>query len=388
MNMKRITALTLVCVLLVSGYAFAAETSHYAICVQIHTANDNYDFDTDLYCDTDNIYLLSSAFPDLCLTEKGTALDLNIDGLLHDISVLIMNHSLFSAVSEKVNEWLLYLHPEKKAGVYTGDVFDQASEMEYTIFSCGDLALLLQQISRSLSEESLFELLESEDILSILPEKNFQFELKMFDNRKYITVNVMDGPDVIMTVSADLSHPQQAEILIGYGLELKNYYHMIHLVKDDAGHFQVNESIYADDNRLGYRVLDDSDRIVSFSAAADIESGVDGKLSRIKFSIIMTPEKEDLPPFEIRGVYTNNGIPLLEANAAFSGHEDFSMHMTVDRDQEAIRIGERKVIDIAQEYDNAIQQLSYSMSSTLYMPILQMLISLPEGYMQLFINLE
>ena len=185
-----------------------------------------------------------------------------------------------------------------------------------------------------------------------------------------------------MTVSADLSQSEQITVIIGYGLPEKNYYHRISL--DTSNGTILTDSIYADDNRLGFRLLEEDALIMtlrlSLNKGAEGETGVSSGIA---------PGKYDMPPIEFSGVaYAVENGRLLEADAGFVGNNDLSVHMTLNGDRETADIGARTVFNTAEANDDEVTEaMMNAMQETLLMPLIQAMAVLPGGYLQLFLNI-
>ena len=73
-------------------------------------------------------------------------------------------------------------------------------------------------------------------------------------------------------------------------------------------------------------------------------------------------------------------------NAGFTGYSDLAMHLTVDADQEPTEIGQRTIISFQDTESKTFQDALDNMKQSLYVPMIQIITSIPDGYLQLLMN--
>lgn len=373
--MKKALVWIIICAVTVSGFAMA-ESRHYRFGFDLIVADTEYAHEMDIYTDGGMMSVISSMFPGICLQEP--AEEFNLIGL----DAYVSDGRVLTIVKECVDEWIAYLQPETETGFYTGDAFERAGQMEYAEFSAGDLTILLQRISARLTAAGFPLLPDGNDPADTLDGQNYRFELKMFDNRKYISVNVKNRQEVIMTLSADISRPEEITAVVGYGTAEKNYYHRIRLELQE--HLTLTDAVYADDYRLGFKLLGEDDLIMTLRLNVEKRNETE-----YGFAMIFAPGNETMAPVEISGaVYTAETGRLLEADAGLTGSSDLSLHMTLDADREAPDFGGLTVFNALEApEDDIMDKMVNSMQQTLLLPLSQVMSVLPVEYVQVILNL-
>ena len=388
MRTKRILSLFMICILLASGAALADDNVHCRIGLQFDAANQVINADFDLYSDGEALYILSSMFPSYILTDTAGGMEAGIPGLLEQAWDMLLDEQTLSTVREYTLDWLSYMDPEVRTGVFAGEAFDCASKAEHIVFSYADLLFYIYGLSDRLAEAGI-PMDPSEIISGKLPDKNCLFDLTLYDDGKYFSMNVKNSrQEVIMTVSADISIQGQALVIIGIGQDQKNYYLAILLNQDDENHLAVTAGLYADDYRLGFQTMNDSNVIISGHLSLQRLQDKDG-VWQTDIIAVITPGRETMPPVEFNGILSSRVTGrVLEAEAGFSENNDFNLKITLDADTESMDSGDRTFVDINSDSQEKIDQFSQELMNTMAMPMMQIMRALPEDYMNLLMDLE
>ena len=383
MNIKRIAAFIILSALLISCTNVLAENNHYSIGIQVRAGEQTFPVEADVFRDESMIYTLCSLFPDQCFQDY---LDASVLELADDMMILVQtvaDEKKWDTAKECVDEWLSYMQPETETGSYTGDAFIHASRMERVVFSYGDMLMLYQRLLSRCNQGSDNPSQKLGSSIQDLPEKNYMFELKLFDERKYISLNVLDRQNTIMTLSADISQPGQINAVLGCGFTEKNYYWKIGIEQVYGQQTAITVQSYADDYKQGFLSVDENCLIMTYHFSAELSSDQD----TILFHLIMAPGKESMTPVEVNGTFCmeKNGR-LLEGDAGFAGKDDLNIHFSVDRDEAIPDLGQRNILDLSNADSETIENLILNATEELTLPILQILPVIPEEYLRLLIN--
>lgn len=322
--MKRIICLLLFLTLLTGTVSAYTEGKRCEINAVIQAREQEIPVSLNIRTEEDRICLISSLIPDTCLQFSGIN-----PGQAGDAAaemVRILNDSRTGAViNQCAAEWFAYMQPEIRSGSFSGDAFEYASAMRHITFSCGDLLLLGERIRKALAEEGISPALSGGDWSWIpAPERNIRFDLKVFDDGKYASLNVLDGEDAVMTASVNLSDPDCILLITGVGTGGKNYYSRI-LAEKKEGRFDITQMLYADDLKAGYPGLREDSLIFTLNSTVEWDN------EEIRLSGNLFPANDQVTPIACSGILRKMASGrILEGEVHFSGFEGFRTVFTAD----------------------------------------------------------
>ena len=372
--MKRLFSLMLILLILTTAAGAVSEGSRCEINAEIKTGEQTYQANLTVSADEDRIRFTSSMIPDTCVqlsridpAQTASALSELIRNLGDD--------KITDTIRKCAAEWMAYMQPEIRTGMFSGDAFEQASVMEHITFSCGDLMLLSQRIRKSLTEKGIEAvLLESDWSELMMPERNIRFDLKIFDGGKYVSVNVLDGENIVATVSANLSDPDCILLITGCGYGGKNYYSRI-LAEIKEGRLDITEMLYADDQKAGYPgLLGDS---LIYTRDSTIEWAAD----EIKFSGCLFPANDRMTPVAWSGTLRNiNPGRFFEGEIHFAGYTGISAAITADLYQGSSPETAGKVIDLDEPDEKELIALGAEIGVAVLPALISIISALPPEY--------
>lgn len=372
--MKRFISVLLVLILLTAAVCASAEEKNCEIQALIRTGDQEIQTNLNIYLKEDRIYFTSSLIPDICIQLP----DIDTEDTLNALAELSRNLNdgrTIEIIRDCVKEWIVFMQPEIRTGNYSGDAFEQASSMQHIVFSYGDLALLGQRIRKSLKDKGVSAvLLESDWSDLIMPERNIRFDLKIFDEGKYASLNVLDGENIVMTVSANMSEPDCILLITGCGYSGKNYYSRI-LAEKKEGRLDITESLYADDLKAGYPGLKENSLI--YTRNSSIEWNTEG----IQYSVFLFPANNAMTPIAGSGTFRNTTSGrCFDGEIHFSGYDGFRVTITADLKNGGIDQMPARMIDLDQADETELIGLGTEIGVALLPLLFQAIESLPPEY--------
>ncbi len=384
MRMKRLFCLILaLCMPAVSGAALAAE-EHYAVRIVFSASGREIPVDIDLYTGEGQAVVTSSLLKDTgILVPIG-----DIEEIAPTAEQLknLADDGTVQAILDCAQEWALYIQPETKTGVFSGNAFPEAREMQRYRFSYGDLTMLIRRIRAQLPPGNVLrDLIDATGIDWLFPLRNIQFDLKLFDGGKYASLDVLNGEDTLMTCSADLEDPASLLIVSGVGLEGKNYYSRIITDMPAANRLIITEKLYADDLKTGFAGLDDNALILS--TIHEIEwNGTDGAPEEIGYTLIVTPANGMTPLSLTAKITPSAESRVAEGVVQFSGYDKCSAKITIDRSEEKIGEMPGNLTDLSRASEEETAAFGAKVQEALTPVMLQVVTAMPEEYLMIVMN--
>lgn len=376
--MKRFVSLVLILAMLVSATGTLAESNHCKIESQIHAGDQEILVNLNIYAENDKLYFTSSLCPDICILISG----FNSEEIISAVNELARNLSderLNTVISQCFQDWIAFMQPETRTGSFSGDAFDNATSMTHITFSYGDLILLKQRIVSALREQGLSGVLLESDWSSLFtPERNIRFDLKVFDDGKYASLNVLDGADIVMTLSANLSAPDDILLVIGQGYGGKNYYSRI-LAEKKENRLEISEMLYADDLKTGFPGLDMDDLICTRTCTITV-TAENKTVKSINVSGSLLPAN-DLTAVRFAGTIGNGETGrVFDGEIWFPGNDQLSIMITSDLDHDMIAEMPARVIDLDQADERELITLGTEIGVALLPILYQVVSALPAEY--------
>ena len=374
----------LLSVITMSCTALASE-EHYAIQITIHASGREIPASIDIYKETEHIILLSSFMPDTGILIS-TPVQEDAGSVMENINMLT-DESSAKKIGECIQEWINYMRPAKQNGVYSGNAFAEATEMQRVQISYSDLMLLIRRIRNVLPEgNTVREIIDTLGIDSIIPSRNISMDLKVFDDGKYLSIDVLEGEDAIATVSADIEDSSNILLITGVGMEGKNYYNRCIIDTTSENRLIITDKLYADDMKNGYLGLDNNALILSTVHEFEL-TGKPENPEEIGYNFIMTPANEITPVYLTAKLYPSNDEHVAECTLGFSAYDNLSANIEVSRSNERISVMPEKVIDIENMTDDDQEMLTETIQTALTPLMLQVMAALPEEYMKIILNM-
>ncbi len=370
--MKRLISLILALILLAVAAGAAADGKHCDIRVKVVSGERETGSDIQIYLDNGEALITSSLVPGTGIRSAA----LNPEELLNaasELSLIMNNGRPAEAVLACVKDWVNYMQPVTREGYFSGDAFETASIVQEISFSYGDLLMLGRKIRAALQDEGI-ELPDGDDLLDMLtPQRNVRLDLKIFDEGKYASLNVLKGEDTVMTVSANLSDPDCLLLVTGYGFGGKNYYSRI-LAEKSENRLDMTEMLYADDVKAGYTGLGDNALICTENVTAQLKN------DEISISASLFPAN-GLTPIMFEGTVRNADTGrFFEGELKFSGNNQFRTAITADMDESAIGEIPANMVDLDSAGETELTTLGIQIGGGLMAMLMQVIELVPEEY--------
>ena len=376
--MKRFISLILVLAMVIPAAGALAGGNHCGIEAQVLAGDQDIRIRLDIYAENDQIYITSTLVPDTCVRISG----INAAEIGDAAAELIRNirGGRMTEIAEGcLRDWIAFMQPETREGVFSGDAFDRATSMQRITFSWGDLTMLGRNTLKALKAEGLSgELLEGDWAELMTPQRNIRFDLKIFDGGKYASLGVLDGADTVMTVSANLADPDCALIITGCGTGGKNYYSSI-LAEKKENRVDITEMLYADDMKTGFPTLG-SDSLICTQANNIEWTGTDGAAESCRLSGTLFPAN-GMKAIQYEGTVSHvNTGRVFEGTVSFSGYDGISATITADLDDETIGEMPARMIDLDRADEKELIGLGTEIGVALLPMLFQVINALPEEY--------
>ena len=381
--MKRIFCIILIVSMLACSFAVAEETAHYRLRLGIVSFGMEKEIEMHFYIQDNIVSVFSSLFPDTCIRLSADKDAYSGDPALQ-MNDVYSGEQISQIFLDSLQEWISFMNPEIRTGIFTGDTFEAAGTMEYFRFSYSDFIVLLNMMSRRIKDLGIPDFFTAflSGSETFLPKSNYQYEMKVFNGGKYYTLNMLDGTDVLITLSLNTENPGNIIMVLGYGEKEKNYYHQLNMDFSQTKNLQLSGKIYADDQRVGFSGI--SDRELICSSVLSMEQEDD---SGIKYSIRFEPANS-VPPAVFSG-YMNHSPSsehVLDGKLHFQEEERFILTVSVDRDSD-LRIPQaEKTFEMNNMDENDSNALSTEIGKNLAPFMIQLMTSIPEEYMHLILG--
>ncbi len=223
--MKKIFCLLIILVVLTPASVYADQ--HMEVSCTVRGISNSRDETADLYEQEGKIIAVSTLFPEYAVEiETETT-----DGLSFFHTLCSLTPDTFSenkkTYERLIRSWIEQHLSDPVYGIYSGELFNEASMLQCAQFPLSKLTDYLQNSTMEgiTSDNSIISLI-TKHIRRFFGEKELIFTLRCYDNWRYISVNVSENENLIMTVSADLA-AEEEHYLIGYREEGNNVFRRI-----------------------------------------------------------------------------------------------------------------------------------------------------------------
>lgn len=371
--MKRFFSLLLALAVLWAAAYAAAEEKSCAVNVTILAEGQPLESNLLIQPDGDRISLTSSLMPGTCISFPRIDTE-SMQKAADTLKQCLAEGKAAEIIRSSAAEWFAYMQPETRTGVFSGDAFDRASEMQRITFSYGDLMLLEARIRKALAEQGIAAETDGNGFPeTMMPERNVRFELKLFDGGKYASLAALDGDNTVMTFSADLSAPDRILAVIGGASGGKNYYCSIRAERTD-GRLAVVEKLLADDMKTGYPGLAEDSLICT------AESVMEWTAEETRLKEVLTPAN-GLLPVTFAATFRNRPEGrVFEGTLSFSGYDGITAQIVADIQKGGTIDPPSKVIQMEQATEQELVSLGTEIGISMVPAIIRIFNALPEGY--------
>ena len=299
--MRRLTLLMIVTLLI---WSFAAADESIYGKVQIGEGLEAPEAEFTLYMDTEKIDFFTSLLPGWMIEIQSESF-----GGTFFPQTAEMNPETLQVIQDS---WLKIAGVEHKSGVFTGDLFDIATQTDQILFSWSEIAFLLNQIemTEEIPEAVKVTLPEIRRMLTKtainLPE--MRFKLNLYNEISAVSLTVINDNTTIGTISLRQGAGNSIQLLIGNAENGKTYYRYWQSEKKEPV-LIFRGSAWADDHGAGYKNLPQNAIILREELQID------------------ETEKENRP-FTYSSV-DGNGKKLISANGLMTAAPEWKFHAEV-----------------------------------------------------------
>lgn len=281
--MKKTILLLLVIAIMLFSSAFAEPSLHCSLNVNhsgLHT-----DITADLFTKQDQAFIQSSLFPESILRADPTVTMLLSSSMsFRFLSPAALQNACLNA-RQDILGWIKKLPTEKNTGIYSGELFDTATSKSSSAFLLDHLemylknqvALRMQKKEPDCDDLSYIFLLSviTSQIRQISGEEHIPVLAGLYDEERYLSLNIQNGQNAVMTVSLDFSADQSMKALIIFKEE--NLYRMIEysiLFSEKQAEAIIRHFLSSSPY---YRMIDNSDPV--YSATIHFSEETDNRIS-------------------------------------------------------------------------------------------------------------
>ena len=383
--MKKTVLIMLVTAIMLFSSAFAEPSVHCSFNI-IHS-DFQTDITADLFTKQDQAFIQSSLFPDSMLrADPGISRLLSSGKPFRFLSPAAMQNAFLQA-KQDILGWIKELPNEKSKGIYSGELFDTAASRISYVFMLDHLEMYLKEqiASRIKKEEPDREDLSCIFLLSVIAsqirqisdEAHIAAEAGLYDEDRFLSLNIKNGQNTVMTVSLDFSADQSMKALIIF--KEKDQYRMIEysiLFSENRAEAIVRHFLSSSPY---YRLIDNSDPVysVTFKLAEETDNRIsftsDFASNQLSHSFMVNG---DITDDMIIGYarFTNQDQPVAEISMQFS-----------DSNPVQPAADDRTIVEIKDSESE--KQFRQSIWSGVLPVIIQIIPYLPAEYSELLIDL-
>ena len=327
-----------------------------------------------------DILVFSSIFPEYAVSVPGK---FDFNSLFHSFEE---NFTLFiPSFSDIADENKILTQGSRIDGVYSGDLFEEAKTVQTGFISVSDLMTLIRSFSGYKDSGS------SRDLLNVLLPGTAAEELNdalieysLFDNGKYLTLNVIKDNATIATISFDFSISKRIEILLGYAEEGKNYYLDTEVKETAENSVKIQSALYADAWKKGYRDARNNKAVLETTCSFVLLP----ELHEILINGMFVPSN-GLESMMFRGTMSATKAPDLTMEFHFSGAEDNRLIVGIRSAENASDPADKTIVSLEEiRVGQGMNQFTNEISLN-FLPFYTALIqALPDGYQKLFVMMN
>lgn len=327
-----------------------------------------------------DLLVFSGIFPEYAVSVPGK---FDFNSLFHSFEE---NFTLFiPSFSDIADENKILTQGSRIDGVYSGDLFEEAKTVQTGFISVSDLMTLIRSFSGYKDSGS------SRDLLNVLLPGTAAEELNdalieysLFDNGKYLTLNVIKDNATIATISFDFSISKRIEILLGYAEEGKNYYLDTEVKETAENSVKIQSALYADAWKKGYRDARNNKAVLETTCSFVLLP----ELHEILINGMFVPSN-GLESMMFRGTMSATKAPDLTMEFHFSGAEDNRLIVGIRSAENASDPADKTIVSLEEiRVGQGMNQFTNEISLN-FLPFYTALIqALPDGYQKLFVMMN
>lgn len=226
----------------------------------IGEGEDAFKADFTLFLESDQLFLTASFFPDWIIRIEGSQIAAGTKALQAE--------ELRESLTQVWDKWTRIAGMKTETGIFSGDLFDTATERKQVRFSWSEMAMALDLIdfeafTPELDGIKALLLREAREALTAtaVSAPDIQFRLDLYEKINTLCFSMIRGNDTIGTLSARNEEDGSIRILIGNAEEGKTYYREVKIALEEGKALTIHASAMADDMGFGYRNLSDDSTV-------------------------------------------------------------------------------------------------------------------------------
>lgn len=301
--------------MMLTGTAMAQE-----LCLDVEFGLNNPEYEKSITFSVlfreEELLVLSNLFPSyaVAVAEKVNTDDF-FSGLPADVTISLEDAGWFTARTFDA------LPLKQVQGFYSGDLFEDARSRISSTFSVEELLSFMQDTTESGMDNPAAELF-GQMFSQILngSESGFagaELQVNIYDEGKYVTLNLVNGEDTIGTLSLDYSVAGMMKGLFGYAEGGKNWYWEAEVKEIASNQLQYSSRLLADPGKKGYRAIKNSSPVLESTWTVSTLPAS----HTVMLNGAFVPSS-GAAPVVFSGEISMNEKPALSLEAYFNGAED------------------------------------------------------------------
>ena len=357
-----------------------AQDVHLEIELTLQKPDDEKTLSGSLLEREQDILFFSSLFPEYAVSVPGK---IDFDRLLHPFG----DHFTITipAFSDIAGGKSMLAQGSRIDGVFSGDLFEEAKTVQTGNIAVSDLMTFIESLSGYNGIESVRDMINtfSPGVFSeVLNDASIEYNL--FDNGKYLTLNVIRDNATIATISFDFSVSKRIEILLGYAEEGKNYYLDTEVKETADNTVKIQSDLYADAWKKGYRVARNNKAFLEITCSFSLLP----ELREILFNGMFVPSN-GLETMMFKGTMSAKNNTDLTMEFHFSGAEENRLIVCVRPVENAPDTADKTQISLAEISEGQGMNPFSNEIRLNFFPFYTALIqSIPDGYQRLFVMMD
>lgn len=328
--------LILVAIVMLTGSALA-DDSRIAVQVIIHQKDNESALTAEMLIRDDEILLTSGLFPSYAfsVTDNHPALS--------ETSAAMKEFNPFdlSKIAPFLTGMIQNLNPETAEGVFSGDLFDNASSVMKGRFILNSLMNILtgEDENKLLPGSAVTEI--ASELFSISDLSNIEIQYNLYDEGNYLILNGLENDQTFFTISFNFTDPSAVKALLGYADEGANYYWKSEVSILSENDLNYSSVLIADPQKKGYRSIMQNKPILT--------ENWNVKLSESRKILSFTGEilpANDKKPVDVSGSVSLEDQPEMLAEIRFRDWEEAYLTISVKSDKSSMNTEGLKIFNM------------------------------------------
>lgn len=372
--MKKICIFVLAAILM---FGTASADRHMGISIVFHGIIDGKTETVDIFEQDEHTVAVSTLFPEYAIELRDSIPELMTDlQIFCSLNTNMVNDTI-SIFETDIKKWIDQQLSKPEFGFYSGELFDIANAVQYADFPLNNLIdyILNTTIQDKKSDDSLISAL-AKSVVYAGEMKDKTIHFLCYDEWKYFVLQIKDGENIILSVSADLTDNETRHILISCREDQKYLFRDI-TVSNDRKNINIESSVSIGEESAYSSV---SENNILFSEKLVMSGPMD----------IYELNAENLSePLTVSGISSENenGTSGKQIQISINGHKDkmICISFTYEPLVRSVSFSDKKMIETKNENEYAL--FSISAAAGLQELAAEIMPEIPDEYQTMMLKL-